>query len=397
MKQIYLDNAATTSVDPKVLKAMLPYFEKEYGNAGAIYELGRKAKRALDESRQKVANILAAHSGEIIFTGGGTESVNMALLGYARQNKLKGRASGHIITTKIEHDAVLNSYGQLEKEGFTATYLDVDRDGLVSSAQVEKAIQNDTILVSIIYANNEIGTIEPIAAIGKMIRGINEKREKQGLPRIAFHSDACQAAGYLNLHVNDLSVDMLSLNGSKLYGPKGVGVLYARNGLSLEPLIFGGGQERGLRSGTENIAGIVGLATSLEIANSLSKKETLRLTKLRDYFIQKLTKDINKSTLNGHPIKRLPNNISISIYGIEGESAILYLDAKGIACSTGSACNSASLEPSHVITALGRPYEYAHGTLRFTLGRHTTKEEIDYTIDELKKVVKRLREMSAVR
>lgn len=393
MKQIYLDNAATTPVDPQVLEAMLSYFGDKYGNPGSIYGLGREAKKAISDARKMVSDILACHENEIVFTAGGTESVNLALIGFAHKNQLAGKNKGHIITTKIEHHAVLNTCAQLQKEGFTVTYLDVDRDGLVTPQQVEKAIKKETILVSIMYANNEIGTIEPIATVGKLLKKINAARKHQP---IIFHTDACQAAGYLNIHVNDLGVDILTLNGSKLYGPKGIGALYIRAGIEIEPIIFGGGQEKRLRSGTENVPGIVGLAKALKMASDMREKEVKRLTDLRDYFIARLEKDIPNSFINGHKTKRLPNNINVSILGIEGESALLYLDAKGISCSTGSACSASDLEPSHVILALGHPYEYAHGALRFTLGRHTTKQDIDFVMSVLPDIVKRLHSMSAL-
>ncbi|MBP6930064.1 aminotransferase class V-fold PLP-dependent enzyme [Patescibacteria group bacterium] len=392
-KEIYLDHASTTPIDPLVLKAMLPYLKNSYGNAGAIYKIGREAKNVLDVARKSVANAFAAHENEIIFTGGGSESVNLALLGYARANAIKGKSKGHIITTNVEHNAVLNTCAQLQKEGYTITYLSVDSEGLITPEQVKKAVSDNTILVSVIYANNEIGTIEPIGAIGKAIEKINVGRTN----KIAFHTDACQAAGHLNLHANDLKADLISINASKLYGPKGVGALYVRTGTRLQPLVFGGMQEMGKRAGTENIAGIVGLKVALELSLRHKLVETKRLTKMRDYFIEQIIKTISNAKLNGHPSKRLPNNVNVSFSGIEGESAVLYLDAVGIACSTGSACNSATLEPSHVILALGANQSYANGALRFTLGRHTTMEDLKYTLSQLKKVVAKLRKISAIK
>lgn len=397
MKQIYLDHAATTPIDPQVLEAMLPYFSDKFGNPGAIYELGREAKKAVTEARKKVAHILAVRENEIVFTAGGTESVNLAILGYARRNQLHGEYKGHIITTNIEHDAVLNSCAALQHQGFDVTYLSVDKNGLIKTEQIARAIRSNTILVSVIYANNEIGTIEPISEIGSMIKRFNDERGKKNLPYIAFHTDACQAAGYLNVRPYDLNVDLLTINGSKIYGPKGTGILYVKDTISIEPIIYGGGQEKGLRSGTENVPGIVGFAKALELAASSRQKENQRLTKLRDYFIEKLPKKIPQVLLNGHPKKRLPNNINFSILGIEGESLVLYLEAKGIYSSTGSACSAASLEPSHVILALGRKSEEAHGSLRITLGKSTTKKDLDYTLSVLPGIVKRLRSISAVK
>jgi cysteine desulfurase len=396
MKTIYLDHAATTPIHPDVLRVMMPYLTDEFGNAGAIYALGRRAKVALDASRAKIAKQIGAKPQEIYFTAGGTESDNLAILGYARRRQLKGRIKGHIVTSSIEHHAVLDACKTLEKEGFTVTYLPVDCDGLVTVEQVVRAIRRDTVLVSIMYANNEIGTIEPIAQIGKKIRQLNVTRQAKGLPTVAYHTDACQAAGYLDINVNNLSVDMMTINGSKLYGPKGIGFLYLRRGVQVEPLVYGGGQELGLRSGTENIASIVGLAKALELAQASRTSEVKRLTTLRDYFISKVQKEIPNVILNGHGVKRLPNNINISILGVEGESAVLYLDGKSIACSTGSACTAANLEPSYVIMALGNSHERAHGSLRFTLGRSTSRQDIDATIEVLVKVTKRLREISSL-
>lgn len=391
MKEIYLDNAATTPMDPRVKRAMEPYWTKEYGNPSGLYRAGRRAKDALDKARADTAAVLNSRQEEIIFTGGGTESVNLAVFGVARAFQDKGR---HIITSKIEHHAVLRSLEALEQEGFKITYLDVDEFGLIDPQKLGRTLRPDTVLVSIIYANNEIGTIEPIVEIGKVIRKFREENKNA---RPYFHTDACQAAGALDLDVQKLGVDFLSLNGSKIYGPKGVGCLYARRGIKIKPLIYGGGQENNLRSGTENVPGIVGFAKALKIAQAEKEKENARLTRLRDYFITEAIKRIPKIVLNGHPALRLPNNINISVLDIEGEAAILYLDAKGIFISTGSACTSVSLDPSHVILAIGHPYEYAHGSLRFTLGRKTVKKDLDYVLDVLPKVVARLREISPIK
>jgi len=374
----------------------MPYLKEDFGNAGAIYDLGRRARHAVDGARARVAKLIGAKPQEIIFTAGGTESDNLAILGYARANALKGNNRGHIITTNIEHHAVLDACRALESEGFEITYLPVDKDGLVTVEQVARAVRSDTILVSVMYANNEIGTVMPITRIGKKLALLNAARQRRQLPRVAFHSDACQAAGYLNINVNDLSVDLMTVNGSKLYGPKGIGFLYRRRDVSLVPIIWGGGQEFGLRSGTENVASIVGLAEVLSISQKQRSREAKRLTALRDKFIDAVLDQIPKTLLNGHSQKRLPNNINISILGIEGESAVLYLDAQGIACATGSACTVANLEPSYVITALGKNHERAHGSLRLTLGRETTQKDLDYTLAVLTKVAKRLRQISAV-
>ena len=394
MEKIYLDNAATTPTDPRVTKAMAPYFSLIYGNAGSLHSAGRKSKAAIYNARKTIAQILNCKAEEIIFTGSGTESDNLAILGSARANKSFGN---HIITSNIEHHAVLFPCEQVEKEGFKTDFAKVDADGILQADSVKKLINDNTILVSVMYANNEIGTIQPIAEIGKIIKEVKTDRMKRGINTpIIFHTDACQAAGYLDLDVQKLGVDLLTLNGSKIYGPKGTGVLYIRTGTKIDPIIFGGGQEQGKRSGTENIPGIVGLAEALKVAQAKRKKESERETKLRDYFIKEVSKNISKVVLNGHAQRRLPNNINISVLDIEGEAMLLWLDRYGIFVSTGSACDSQSLEPSHVILALGRPYEYANGNLRLTLGRKTTKKEIDYVLKILPKIVKELRRISPV-
>lgn len=392
-KQIYLDHAATTYVDEKVVKKMLPFFTKEFGNPSSLYALGRRANSAISMSRKEIAGILGCNPLEVIFTGGGTESDNLAILGAARANKSFGN---HIVTLKIEHHAVLYACGQLEKEGFTVTYLPVDEFGLVAVEKVIATLKTETILVTIMYANNEIGTIEPIAEIGKAIKKYNENHRKGKAP-VLFHTDACQAAGALDLDINRLHVDLLTLNASKIYGPKGVGVLYKKKGVKIQPLVFGGGQEFGLRSGTENVAGIVGLAEALKLAQTNKEKENKRLTDLRNYLWKGLNKKISKLKLNGHPTKRLPNNLNLSILDIEGEAMLLYLDEIGVQAATGSACNSESLEPSYVLLAIGLPYEFAHGSLRFTLGHCNTKAEMDFLIKKLPPIVEKLREMSPVR
>ena len=392
MHKVYLDYAATTYMDKRVLQAMRPYFEKIYGNPSSIHKEGRKAKYALYQARKKVAQILGCQLAEIIFTGSGTESCNLAIFGMAENFSEKG---GHIITSKIEHHAILRPCEKLEKQGFEVTYLPVGREGIVNISDLEKAIRPETFLVSIMYANNEIGTIQPIVEIGELIKKLNISRSKSY--KIYFHTDACQAAGFLDLNINKLGVDLLSLNGSKIYGPKGIGMSFIRQGTPIRPIILGGGQEEGLRPGTENLAGIVGFSKALEITQKGRKKESARLIKLRDYLISEIKKKIPKIVLNGHQKKRLPNNVNISILDIEGEAALLWLDKYGIYALTGSACDSQSLEPSHVILALGRPYEYAHGSLRFSLGRKTTKKDIDYLLKVLPKVVKTLRKISPIK
>lgn len=400
MKRIYLDHAATSSVDPRVKKAMDRFFIEKFGNPSSIYQEGRTAKKAVENSRQEIAKIINASPEEIIFTNGGTESDNLAIFGVIGSNcsifsRLNPKGSDvdskikqfepYVITSKIEHHAVLNPIKFLEKQGCQVTYLDVGKEGVVKPEDVKKSLRKNTILVSIMYANNEIGTIQPIAEIGKILK----KHPAY------FHVDACQAAGYLDLDVKKLGVDLMTVNGSKIYGPKGIGFLYARKGIKLTPQMHGGEQERGLRPGTENVPAIVGLAEALKISQKEKTKEFKRLAVLRDYFIKRLIKEIPKTYLNGHPVKRLPNNINVSILGAEGESIVLYLDELGISCSTGSACTSSSLEPSHVIMALARPYEYSHGSARFTLGRKTTKKDIDYVMKVLPNIIKKLRNISS--
>ncbi len=390
MKNIYLDHAATTPLDPRVLAKMQPYFSDVFANPSSFHSPGLKAKEAVDAARKSIANQLNAHADEILFCSGGTESDNLAIFGIVRANKGKGK---HVITSSIEHHAVLETLKHLEKAGeINLTILPVDRTGLVDVKEVEAALRPDTILVSVMYANNEIGTIEPIADIGRVLL---KWRKTNGSALPYFHSDACQAAGALDLDVEKLHVDLLTINGSKIYGPKGVGLLFVRRSLSLEPIVYGGGQERGMRSGTENVPGIIGLAAALELAQAEKEKENLRLAKLRDKLIEGLLK-IPKTRLNGHATERLPNNANVSFMDIEGEAAVLYLDAQGIYCSTGSACASSTLDPSHVILAIGVSYEAAHGSLRFTLGRSTKSTDIDYVLKTISGIVEKLRHMSPV-
>lgn len=390
--RVYLDHAATTPLDPRVKEAMDPFLMEEFGNPGGLYREGRRAKEAIDQARFSIARIINARPEEVIFTSGGTEGDNIALFGVARAYKSKGN---HIVTTTIEHHAVLHACEELEREGFEVTYVDVEPNGIVDPKKILAALRPETILVSVMYANNEIGTIQPIAEIGKLIKEFRAQKE-DSLSGPWFHTDACQAAGFLNLDVKTLHVDLLVMNGGKIYGPKGSGALYIRSGVRVKPMFFGGAQESKRRAGTENVAGIVGLARALEIAEEEKESEIERLTVLRDMLIQRINVAIPRAVLNGDPVQRLPNNVNVSILDIEGEAVILYLDAHGIACSTGSACTSESLDPSHVILALGKPYEYAHASIRFTLGRKSTEEDIEHVMKVLPGVVETLRRISPV-
>ena len=382
--EIYFDHAATTYVDDRVKEAMDKYFSDEYGNPGSFNTVGLRAKNAMDESRETISKILNCTPQEIIFTGSGTESINLAIKGFVRANKSKGN---HIITQKTEHEAVLETCHYLEKEeGLKVTYLDVDEFGLIKLDELEKEITKETILVSIMYANNEIGTVQNIKEISEIC-----KKHK-----IKFHTDACQAAGYLDINVQNLGIDLMSLNGSKLYGPKGIGLLYVKKGTMLKPIIHGGGQEFGLRSGTENIPYIVGFAKALEIAQREKDVEVMRLINLRDYLINNVLENIPKTFLNGHPSSRLPNNANITFLDVEGEAIMLMMNEYGICASSGSACTSKSLDPSHVILAIGLPYEAAHGSIRFTLGKKTTKEGIDKLLKVLPGIIEYLRQVSPV-
>ena len=383
MNRTYLDYAATTPVRPEVLEAMLPYFTESYGNPSSIHSFGQEAKGAMQEARERVAALIGARSEEIVFTGGGTEADNLALKGVAFANEAKGK---HIITSAIEHHAVLESLHFLEKRGFRMTCLPVDGYGLVDPQEVKEAIADDTVLVSIMHANNEVGTIQPIAEIGAIAR-------ERG---VYLHVDAVQTVGHIPLGVNELNVDLLSMSAHKLYGPKGVGALYVRKGTRLVSLIHGGEQERRRRASTENIPGIVGFGKAAEIAKGEIEKEAERLTVLRDHLIEGLLERIEDIRLNGHPTRRLPNNVNVSIRYIEGESMLLNLDMEGIGASTGSACSSGTLEPSHVLLALGLSHEEAHGSLRFSLGRETTEEDIDQVLEVLPPIVDKLRAMSPI-
>ena len=377
----YFDNAATTPVDKEVVKAMLPYLSGKFGNASTLYSLGQEARSAINKARQQVAKLINAEEDEIIFTSGGTESDNMALKGILLANGDKK----HIITSKIEHHAVLDTCKWLEKNGFEVTRLPVDRYGLVNPEAVKNAIRKDTALVSIMHANNEIGTIEPIAEIGKICRHAG----------VLFHTDAVQTFGKLPIDVKKMDIDMLSASSHKVYGPKGVGLFYIRKGVKIEPLIHGGGQERGLRSGTENVAGIVGFGKAAELAVKRMRSEAQKEIKLRDKIIKEILK-IPKVQLNGHPTKRIPNNVNVSFEGIEGEGMVLMLNEKGIAASTGSACSTESLEPSHVLLAIGLKHAQAHGSLRLTIGHETKASDVSYLLRILPEIVAQLRKMSPV-
>lgn len=377
MKRIYLDHAATTPVDPKVMDAMQPYFTEKYGNASSPHSWGMEAKEALEQSREQVAVLIGARPAEIVFTGSGTESDNLALKGVAFQ-----QGGGHVVTSSIEHPAVLRTCEHLEKKGFDLSYLPVDEDGMVNPDDVAAAIRDDTILVSVMHANNEIGTIEPIEAIARVAHEHD----------VPVHTDAVQSVGEVPLEVDDLGVDMLSMSAHKIYGPKGMGALYVRDDMTLTPLLHGGGHEQGLRSSTENIPGIVGLGMACQLARK-RMDEREKIAGLRDSLIEG-TLEIEKTYLNGHPTRRLPNNAHFRFAGIEGESLVLSLDEQGIAASTGSACSSKKLQASHVLLAIGLNEVEAHGSLRLTLGKDTTRENIDYVLEVLPDIVRRLREMS---
>ena len=378
---IYADNAATTSLSPAALQSMLPYLTEQYGNPSSLYAFGQDAKEALEDARAGVADCLGAQPREIFFTSGGSEADNQALLTAATIGEKKGKK--HIISTAFEHHAVLHTLDYLKKRGFEVTLLDVHENGVITPEEVTAAIREDTCLVTVMFANNEIGTVQPIAAIGAVCR-------EKG---VLFHTDAVQAAGHLPIDVGAMNVDMLSLSAHKFHGPKGVGVLFARKGVLPETLIHGGAQERGRRAGTENVAGVVGMATALKLACEAMAANTERLTKLRDRLIAGLDA-IPYASLNGDPVLRLPGNVNFCFEGIEGESLLLLLDDRGICASSGSACTSGSLDPSHVLLAIGRPHEVAHGSLRLTLGEETTEADVDYLIESVADVVTRLRSMS---
>lgn len=378
---IYLDNAATTKTSPTVLEAMLPYFSELYGNASSIYSIGSKSKEAITKSRETIAATLGAKADEIYFTAGGSESDNWALKATAEAYKAKGR---HIITSRIEHHAILHTCEYLEKQGYEVSYIDVDENGVIKLDQLKKAIRPDTILISVMFANNEIGTIQPVKEIGEIAK-------EHG---ILFHTDAVQAYGQLPINVDELHIDMLSSSAHKINGPKGIGFLYIRKGVKIRSFVHGGAQERKRRAGTENVPGIVGYGKAAEEAVSTMQERTAQETELRDYLIERMLREIPYSRLNGDRTKRLPNNANFSFQFIEGESLLIMLDMDGICGSSGSACTSGSLDPSHVLMAIGLPHEIAHGSLRLTLSAETTKEDIDYVVEKTKAIVERLRSMS---
>mgnify|MGYP000069588159 FL=1 len=383
MRKVYLDNAATTALSPKVLEKMMPYLTDIYGNASSPHSFGQTARIGVEHAREQVARAINADPSEIVFTGCGTESDNTVLFGVVERYAKKG---DHIITTNVEHHAILHSCAALEKKGIKVTYLPVDKDGLVTPEQVRDAITDKTILVSVMFANNEVGTIMPIPEIAAVC---HEKG-------VLFHTDAVQAAGHIPIDVKAMGIDMLSISGHKFHGPKGVGVLYERKGIRLPSYIIGGEQEKGRRAGTENVAGIVGLGEALELAVTNMSETSARMTRMRDRLIEGIEATIPEVKLNGHRTKRLPNNVNFSIKYIEGESILLMLDMAGIAASSGSACTSGSLDPSHVLLALGLTHEVAHGSVRMTLGDDTTDEDIDYVLETLPKVAHRLRAMSPI-
>ena len=383
MRKVYLDNAATTALSPKVLEQMMPYLTTIYGNPSSPHSFGQEARKGVDHARDQVAKALNALPEEIIFTGCGTESDNTVLFGVAERYAKKGN---HIITTNVEHHAILHTCEALEKRGVEVTYLPVDENGMVTAEQVANAITDKTILVSIMFANNEVGTIMPIAEIGKVCR-------ERG---VLFHTDAVQAVGHVPIDVKAMNIDMLSLSAHKFHGPKGVGALYMKKGIRLPSYVMGGAQERNRRAGTENVAGIVGLGAAIALATQTLEESAARMTKLRDKLIAGIAQRIPEVKLNGHPTMRLPNNVNYSIKYIEGESILLMLDMNGIAASSGSACTSGSLDPSHVLLALGLSHEVAHGSVRLTLSDETTEEDIDYVLDVLPKVAERLRAMSPI-
>lgn len=380
-KFIYLDNAATTKTAPEVVEAMIPYFSENFGNPSSVYEFAGISKKAISESREIIAETLGAQENEIYFTAGGTEADNWALKATAEAYESKGK---HIITTKIEHHAILHTGEYLEKRGYEVTYLDVDENGVVKLDQLKKAIRPDTILISVMFANNEIGTIQPIKEIGQIAH-------EHG---ILFHTDAVQAFGQIPINVDECHIDMLSASGHKLNGPKGIGFLYIRKGVKIRSFVHGGAQERKRRAGTENVPGIVGLGKAVERAAATMAERSRKETELRDYLIEKVLKEVPYTRLNGHRHNRLPNNINFSFQFIEGESLLIMLDMKGICGSSGSACTSGSLDPSHVLLAIGLPHEIAHGSLRLTLGEDITRENLDYVAESVKEIVERLRSMS---
>ena len=381
MENVYFDNAATTKLDETVLEKMMPYLTEYYGNASSIYKLGRESRKAVEEAREKIAKVLNCKPSEIYFTAGGSESDNTAIKGIVRANRKKGN---HIITSKIEHPAVLETCKELEKEGFEVSYISVDENGIIKLDELENAIKPSTVLITVMFANNEIGTIQPIEKIGEIAKKNN----------IYFHTDAVQAVGTVKIDVQKLNLDSLSLSGHKFYGPKGIGALYVKTGVRFDKYISGGHQERNKRAGTENVAGIVGIGNAIELAYENLDEHNKHIKELRDYYVEQVIEKIPYIKINGDMENRLCGNSNISFRFIEGEGLLLNLDLKGICASSGSACTSGSLDPSHVLLAIGLPHEIAHGSLRISIGKYNTKEEIDYLVDNLVEIVNRLREMS---
>ncbi len=419
-KIIYLDHAASTPLDSRVKKVMAPFFSGKFGNPSSLHQKGREAKVAIESARQTISELINAKPSEIIFTAGGTESVNLAVLGTAHMSANwktdKHGLPPHLITSTIEHHCVLNSFKALTGEGCQTDLIDVDGQGFVNFDKLKKSIRPETVLISVMYANNEVGTIEPIAEIGKWLKQINTERFQNGLTRILFHTDACQAAGFLELDVNQLGVDLMSVNGSKIYGPKQTGFLYVRSGVNIYPLIFGGGQEKGMRSGTENVANIVGLAKALELVQNDRELESKRISGLTEYLVKGIRQKVSEVLLNGpdsfslkagrintgikkeyhNKLTRLPNNTNFSFKDVEGEALMLYLDSYGIMVSTGSACSTAETEASHVLTAIGLSQAQARSSIRLTLGKQTTKIELDSLLKVLPGLVKQLRKVKNI-
>lgn len=406
MKRIYFDNSATTKVDPKVREAMLPYLGEKFGNPSSIHSFGQEARAAIDESRQKLADFFGCLPKEIIFTGSATEANNLALKGVLESFHRctvcgvdcpeKGKIP-HLVTSQIEHHAILDTAKHLAKMGYEVTFLPVDKDGLVSPEDIELSLKENTVLVSLHYVNNEVGTIEPIPEVGRMLKGINRKREKEGKKRVFLHTDAVQAIQYLDCQVDNLGVDLLSLSAHKFYGPKGAGAFYVRKGTPIVRQIDGGGQEYYFRSGTENVAGIVGLGKAIELVASYRSSTASKIAKLRDRLIEGVLKNVPHSHLTGHPQKRAPHIASFVFDGAEGESMLLLLNEQGVAASSGSACTSGLLEPSHVLLAMGISPEKSHGSLRLSLGKDNTQEEVDYVVKILPGIVEKLRKMSPIK
>lgn len=407
MKKVYLDHGATTPVDKKVLRAMLPYFSEKYGNAMSIHSFGQEANEAVEKARKITAAFFGAEPEEIIFTSGATESNNLVVKGVvaAYYNKIRSHSpkirsnsrvyKPHIITTAFEHHCVLDACKSVEIEGLAeVTFIGPDKEGIIKVSDIKKAIKSNTILVSVMFVNNEIGTVQPIAEIGKMIKTVNSEQRARN-KKIIFHTDATQAVNYFDCNVNKLGIDLLSMSAHKVYGPKGIGALYIRKGIPIKRIQDGGGQEAGKRAGTHNVTGIVGLGAAIELLrNKEVRSKNKAISELRSYLIKRILKEIPDVELNGSKTKRSPNNANFSFKNVEGESLIMMLDMEGVACSTGSACTSGTLEPSHVLLSIGLKPEEAHGSLRMTLGKHTTKKEIDYTVEKLKKILEKIRKVS---